>query len=76
MKQLTQRQIEVLAHVVIDPQAWWNHCLANHPDPENALEQKVLSWQDKYDLEKQNPNYKNRTQRELEQITERAAQNA
>jgi hypothetical protein len=68
MSELTQRQIDVLAHVVIDPQVWWSNCKLKHPNPQSALDEKVKSWEEDYDLNKSEPGYKNRFQKEQDKL--------
>lgn len=65
---LIPREHEVLAHVVLDPDAWWDHaCTAtNIVDPEAALRHKIARWTPDYDASKARDGqvYKNRAQRE------------
>lgn len=63
-RELTERESAVLAHVVIDPIAWWAHCNETHPDPEGAIAAKVDRWGADYDAAKDQPGYQTRAQRE------------
>ena len=62
---LTSREMAVLAHVVSDPVAWWEHTNAaeNITDPEVALAAKVAKWESAYDAAAANPGYQTRADR-------------
>lgn len=66
MRALTDNERAVLAHVVVDPDAWWTHANeAERKTPaEEALAAKVDRWQAAYDAEKDDPGYQTRAQRE------------
>ena len=75
---LTVEEREVLAHVVVDPEAWWLHCqtVRNSKnkdmymirDPEKALADKVSRWKPEFDAQKLEltENYKDRSVRQAE----------
>tara|TARA_R110000751_G_scaffold26046_5_gene70011 strand:- start:16085 stop:16291 length:207 start_codon:yes stop_codon:yes gene_type:complete len=55
----------VLAHVVIDPDAWWAHATDNYKgSEEDALKAKVARWKGSYDKEKAEEGYKTRAQKQ------------
>ena len=58
---LTDNERCVLAHVVVDPDGWWEHA-TNWPkiDEEAALAAKVARWKPSYDGECHQPDYKTR----------------
>ena len=67
--ELTQSQINVLQHVVQDPQEW-----AAHAESTVGLEKgtaamlaKVARWQPQYDAEVAAGNYKNRLAKDLDE---------
>lgn len=63
---LTQDQIDVLAHMVIDPAQWYADAISNL-GPENAavaLQQKIDRWRPEYEAQKVSPEYKNRAERD------------
>lgn len=68
MRELTQNEIKVLAHVVMDPITWWTHCQTspNIIDPELALAGKIVRHYSKYYIAKKTlgDDYKNRIERE------------
>lgn len=67
MRQMTADERAVLAHVVLDPDAWWEHVnVAANVDAETALAQKVARWRPAYLAAVAAGNYKNRAQREAE----------
>ena len=64
---LTQEEFNILAHVVIDPQAWAEAAEANSKiDEKAALKAKVDRWRSMYMAEKDNPDYKTRAVREAD----------
>jgi N-acetylmuramoyl-L-alanine amidase CwlA len=65
---ITQRQKDVLHHVVKDAQAWADHAEAT-AGPEKAkanVEAKVAKWAGEYDAEVAAGNYKSRNVKEAE----------
>jgi hypothetical protein len=71
---LTSRERAVLAHVVIDPDAWWTHASSRDGsngsraiDGERALAEKVARWGSEYDAKLAAGNYKNRAVRQAEE---------
>jgi len=61
---LTANERAVLAHVAVDPDAWWDHANSVEKiDAEKALAEKVAKWQPSYDLAKPGPDYKPRAER-------------
>ena len=69
---LTDNERCVLAHMVVDPDAWWEHA-TNWPkiDQEAALAAKVERWKPSYDGECHNPDYKTRAVRQAEEDQQR-----
>jgi len=73
-RELTTNERAVLAHMVLDPDAWWAHANAkdgsdgkraiNH---EKALADKVTRWQGSYDTAIAAGNYKTRSVRDAEE---------
>jgi len=62
---LTTEEMSVLADVVADPVAWWDHCQsAFKGDPEDALAAKVARWKPAYDERKAADGYRNRPERD------------
>lgn len=58
---LTKDEIDVLAHVVINPQAWADAAEANPKvDEKKVLEAKVKRWRPEYNKEKVKSEYKTR----------------
>ena len=73
MRSLTDRERAVLAHVVVDPDAWWSHCCScdgsngqRAIDCEAALAAKVARWSGEYDTQVAQPDYKTRAVRQAE----------
>jgi hypothetical protein len=80
MRDLTDRERAVLAHVVVDPDAWWSHCCScdgtngqRAIDCEAALAAKVARWSGEYDTAVAQPDYKTRAVRQAEEDAARAA---
>ena len=67
VRALTENERCVLAHVVVDPDEWWEHA-TNWPkiDQEAALAAKVARWKPSYDGECHQPDYKTRAVKEAE----------
>jgi hypothetical protein len=64
-RNLTAEENDVLAHVVVDPAAWWAHAqTATKFSPEKALAEKIAKWKPKYDVEKLAPGYEKRAARQ------------
>ena len=63
--QMTDAQRAVLAHVVLDPDAWLANAITSLGEEAaaQAMLQKVGRWQDTYDVEKAKPGYLPRAQR-------------
>ena len=74
---LTDRERLVLSHVVMDPNAWWEHACAwaavgsRALDAEGALANKVARWGPDYDAKLAAGNYKNRVTRQAEEDASR-----
>lgn len=68
-RSLTVNETNVLGHIVVDPESWWNHAIAaiNIVDPEAALEAKVSRYQSDYDDAAALDGYKNRAERDAEE---------
>ena len=70
---LTDREMLVLSHVVMDPTAWWAHACAYTADgsraldAEGALANKVARWGPEYDTALAAGDYKNRVVRQAEE---------
>ncbi|MBI4185291.1 MAG: hypothetical protein HY521_14965 [Proteobacteria bacterium] len=61
---MNENERAVLAHVVVDPDAWWANVQATHPGRAEAiLAGKVARWQGSYDAVKDHPNYQDRASR-------------
>ena len=60
--ELTQEDRAILAHVVVDPDAWVAHALATVG--ESAVTAKIERWRPVYLTEKDKPDYKNRVARD------------
>jgi hypothetical protein len=61
---LTRNERAVLAHVVVDPDAWWDHATTwGKVDEEKALSDKIARWQPSYDDAKDDPAYETRANR-------------
>ena len=60
--ELTQEERAILAHVVLDPDAWVAHALATVG--EDAVWAKIERWRRYYEAEKEKPEYKNRVARD------------
>jgi len=60
--ELTQEDKSVLAHVVIDPDAWVEHALATVG--EQAVRAKIERWKPDYLAKKDLSDYKNRAERD------------
>lgn len=62
---LTTNERNVLAHMVIDPDAWWEHATNwGQVDEEAALADKVARWQSDYEAAVAAGNYQTRAERE------------
>ena len=59
----------ILAHVVIDPDAWVSHALTTVG--ERAVTAKIERWRPHYEAEKDKPGYMNRVQRDAEEEAKR-----
>ena len=68
IRALTQEETAVLAHVVLDPSAWWTHAVNTFGErrAEAALAAKVARWVPSYlsALESDGAAYKSRAVRE------------
>ena len=74
MTNLTQRQRDVLSHVVVDPDDWQAHNIASCATETEAaarLEAKVARWADTYDTAKSDGDYLNRAQRDAADAAQR-----
>lgn len=58
----------ILAHVVVDPDAWYKHAIATFGETvaKVHLEEKVERHRAAYEEESALPGYKNRAEREIE----------
>lgn len=63
---MTREQKAVLAHVVVDPDAWYAHVLARFGEERaaQALADKVARWRPQYEMSKAAPGYKTRAERD------------
>lgn len=61
-------QKSVLAFVVVDPDAWYQHSVATFGESiaQQHLQEKVTKYQAEYDEAIKNSEYKTRVERELE----------
>jgi hypothetical protein len=75
MRNLTVDEKNILAHVVVDPNEWWEHCQANFKgDPEAALSAKTAKHKPDYDNKKPQEGYKTRAEKDTEsKLTNTAA---
>ena len=64
---MTQSDFDCLAHVVLDPQAWYDHAVKamGQQRADAALAAKVERWWNEYTTESAKPDYQTRAQREL-----------
>ena len=62
--ELTQEQVDILAHIVVNPDAWVAHALEN--GGEQAVTAKIERWRPRYLVQKDLPDYKNRAERDAE----------
>ena len=63
-RNLTTNERNVLAHVVIDPDAWWAHAnTIAKIDPGDALASKVARWQASYNASNSAGGHRPRAQR-------------
>lgn len=61
---LTSNEKNVLGHVVVDPEAWWDHAVATGKvDEEAVLSEKVSRWQQSYDTASAEVGYAPRAER-------------
>lgn len=67
---LTQEQTNVLAHIVVDPTSWANHAFETYG--EEAVLAKIEKYKPMYEaaLESEGSNYKNRVQRDAENLVD------
>jgi hypothetical protein len=65
---MNNEQKLVLAHVVVDPDAWYEHAITTfgQEKADQFLAEKVTRHQADYDKAAKESNYKNRAQREAE----------
>lgn len=73
---MTPDQRAVLAHVVIDPDAWYAHAVAHFGQEiaDRHLAAKVARWQPSYDAEVVKPGYRTRAVRETAERQRQAAE--
>ena len=66
--ELSKEDREVLAHVVVDPDAWLAHAVETFGEEQATvfLAQKVDRWNPEYLAQKDLPNYKTRIERDAE----------
>ena len=71
MRSLTANERAVLAHVVLDPDEWWDHVVARDGSDgkralsaEKCLADKVARWQSDYDTALAAGGYQTRAERE------------
>ena len=65
--EITQNDLNILAHIVIDPTAWVNHALET--EGEKAVKAKIEKYKPIYEvaLAEQGSSYKNRAQKDAEE---------
>lgn len=63
---MTNEEKAVLAHAVIDPEAWYAHAVASFGEEvaKRHLAAKVARWKPEYEAESVKPGYKTRAERE------------
>lgn len=71
--ELSKEDRDVLAHVVIDPDAWFAHVLKTFGEEKatELLAQKVVRWKPDYEMALAAGIYKNRAERDAEELAER-----
>lgn len=71
---LTDEQRAVLAHVVVDPDAWYAHAVAcfGRDVAAKHLSAKTARWKPLYDKACKAGGYKSRSEREAEELKEEA----
>lgn len=69
MRELTSLERSVLAHIVVDADAWWAHANDenNRVDPETAIASKVERHKQAYLEAVEAGNYLNRAEREAQE---------
>ena len=70
---MTNDEKKILAHIVVDPDAWYNHAVSwfGQELADQHLAVKVAKYKDQYDGEKVKPGYKNRLERDQEEELKR-----
>jgi len=65
---MTPRQRSVLAHMVVDPDAWYAHAVNEfgQQQADEFLRQKVARWEPDFDRESKRQAYKTRAEREAD----------
>ena len=66
--ELTQEERNILAHIVVDPDAWVAHALATVDEP--AVLVKINKYRADYLAKKDLPNYMNRAERDVFELAE------
>jgi len=64
MRDLTEDERTILAHVVVDPDGWWAHA-SSRPNAEENLAAKVARWRSEYNTALLAGNYLTREQRDV-----------
>uniref|UniRef100_A0A6M3LGX2 Uncharacterized protein n=1 Tax=viral metagenome TaxID=1070528 RepID=A0A6M3LGX2_9ZZZZ len=64
---LSDEERAILAHVVVDPDAWVAHSLSIYPDG-SAVLAKIDRWRPEYLAQKDLPDYKTRAERDEEEL--------
>jgi len=66
---MNNEQKLIIAHVVVDADAWYQHAINNfgQEKADQFLKEKVAKHKSSYEEAIKKPNYKNRSQRDIEE---------
>ena len=67
---MTKTDFDCLAHVVVDPQAWYDHVVKTFGEQkaQAMLAAKVERWWQEYTIESAKPSYKTRAMRDADEM--------
>ena len=70
---MTKSDFDCLAHVVLDPNAWYDHAVKTFGEAkaEAMLAAKVERWWAEYARESAKPQYRNRVERDADEVARR-----
>ena len=68
---MTPRQRSILAHIVVDPDQWYQHAIDEFGRQlaDEYLRQKIARWEPDFDRESRRVDYKDRAEREADELT-------